>query len=87
MNPYTSDTSTKAEAVRLELIRNMPPEQRVRKALGLSSQLLHMAKGAIRGQYPNYSEEQVGIRFIELHYGIELAEAVSSYLEARNRIE
>jgi hypothetical protein len=33
--PHATDTSTDAESVQLELIRRMPPSQRLEKALAL----------------------------------------------------
>ena len=72
----TTDTSAEAAAVQLELIRQMTPAERLEKTFRLSSQLLWNAKQAIRRQHPEFSERQVSLKFIELHYGAELAAAV-----------
>lgn len=81
--PYTTDTHPDAEAVQLELIRQMSPEKRVGKAIALSGQVIRMAKAAIRRQFPQYTEEEVGIKFIEVHYGEALASAVEAHLKGR----
>ena len=51
----------------------MTGRQRVQKAIALSSQLRSMAFNAIRRRYPDWNEDQVQIKFIELTYGRELA--------------
>lgn len=80
---YTTDTSRDAEQVQLELIRKVPPTQRLEKSLRLSSDLLRASKAAIRRRYPSFSEHDVSIKFIELHYGVDLAEGVRNQLENR----
>ena len=83
MNPkrYTIDTSAEAEAVRLELNRRMAPSQRVEKSLRLTSQMMRCCKSAIRRRHPEFTKDEVDVKFIELHYGAELAAAVQARLE------
>lgn len=76
---YTSDTSSAAEAVQLELIRHMQPSQRLAKALSLSCEVIRLSKAAIRRRYPEWSEDEVRIKFIEMHYGVELAKSVRAW--------
>lgn len=83
-HPYTTDTSPEAEAVQIELVRRMAPAQRLEKTIQRSSQMLRAAKAAIRRRYPAYSEQEVAIKFIELHYGDELAAGVRRQLEGRH---
>lgn len=42
-----------------------------------------MSHTAIRRANPELSELEVRLRFVELHHGAELAEAVRRYLEER----
>lgn len=74
--PQPTDTSPEADAVQLELLRQMPPDVRLEKALSLSCHLVQLAKDAIRRRYPQYSTDEVNLKFIELTYGNELAAAV-----------
>lgn len=83
-SPYTTDTSPEAEAVQLELIRAMPPSERAARALRLTSQMLRRAKDAIRRQHPEFNEQEVGLKFVELHYGETLAREVRVHLENRS---
>ncbi len=78
-NAYTSDTSSTAEAVQLELIRRMQPSQRLAQALALSCEMIRLSKTAIRRRCPELSEHEVRIKFIEIHYGAELASSVRAW--------
>lgn len=69
--------------VQLELFRQMTPQQRLQKAFGLSTQLRNMAFAAIRRRYPEYSEQQIRLKFIEVTYGKELADDVRQWQESR----
>ena len=78
---YTTDTSAEAEKVQCELVRKTAPSQRVEKSLQLSSDLIRSAKAAIRRRYPELTEDGIAVKFIELHYGADLAAAVRARLE------
>lgn len=73
---YTTDTSNEAHQIQLEGLRRMTPQQRIAKTCELSHRVRKMAFDAIRRRYPDYSEEEVRLAFIELTYGRELADAV-----------
>jgi len=74
--PYTIDTSPDAYAVQLELLRRMSPVQRLKKTFALSRQVKRMSMDAIRRHHPEFDENAVRLRFIELTYGKSLAEDV-----------
>ncbi len=82
---YTTDTSAEAEAVQLELLRQMTPQQRIEKMCGLSQQVRQMAFQAIRRQHPEYSEDEVKWTFIALTYGQELSDEVRRRQQETNR--
>ena len=82
--PYTTDTSPDAEAAQLELWRGMTGQERVQKAMALSSQLKSMALAAIRRRHPEWTESQVRLKFIELTYGAELAADFDRWCKERN---
>jgi len=71
-----SDTSDEALAVQLECLRRMTPQERLRRACAWSGQIRRMAFDAIRRRHPEYSEDEVRLRFIELTYGKALADEV-----------
>jgi hypothetical protein len=71
-----SDTSVEALAVQLERLRQMTPQERLRRTCAWSGQVRRMAFDAIRRRHPEYSEDDVRLRFIELTYGKALADEV-----------
>lgn len=79
-----SDTSPEAEQMQLRLLRDMSPAQRANLALELTSEVIRASKRAIARAYPSLTEREVGYRFIELHYGRELAEATRRHQEMRD---
>ena len=79
MHPYTTDTSSDAEDVLIELTRRMPSAERVMKTLRMSSRLIRECKAAIARNNPGLTQREIDIAFIELNYGKELATAVNQY--------
>ncbi len=84
MQPYTTDTSADAEEIQLELIRRMAPPERAMKAIQMTTRLIRECKAAIRRINPTFTEQEVGIAFIELNYGKALATAVTQHLKANS---
>jgi hypothetical protein len=80
-SPYTTDTSPEAEAVQLECLRRMTPQQRITQVCAASRQVKRMAFDAIRRRHPDYSEDEVQLLFIELTYGADLAQKVRRWKE------
>jgi len=74
-----SDTSDEALAVQLECLRKMTPQERMRRSCAWSGQLRRMAFAAIRRRHPDYSEDNVRLKFIELTYGQTLADEVRNW--------
>lgn len=81
--PYTTDTSPEAEAIQLDCLRRMTPQQRLSRTCALSQQVKRMAFEAIRRRHPDFSERQVQLLFIELTYGKDLAAEVKRWYEER----
>ncbi|MEZ6094686.1 MAG: hypothetical protein R3C03_10690 [Pirellulaceae bacterium] len=75
-----NDTALDAEEILIQLIRQQTPTQRVSKAIAASNLAAQQCKDAIRRANPGISEEEVGLRFIELNYGRKLAQEVRLFL-------
>ncbi len=73
---YTTDTSSEAYTVQLELLRQMSPMDRLRKTFSLSRRIKQMSMDAIRRRHPDYDDNEIRLRFIELTYGRELADGL-----------
>ena len=74
-----SDTSDEALAVQLDCLRRMTPQERLRRACAWSGQIRRMAFDAIRRRHPEYTEDEVRLKFIELTYGKTLADEVRGW--------
>ena len=85
--PYTTDTSTEADRIELELLRRMTPSERVQKAIALSNEVAHMCKAAIRRRHPDFDDNEVSLKFIELNYGRQLSDEVRAWRIARKRTQ
>jgi len=87
MHPETStvptDTTREAEQWQLRLLREKSPAERLAMAVRLTSEVIRASRRAISRAHPELTEQEVGLLFIELHYGRELADAVRQYEEQR----
>ena len=77
------DTDPEAERVQLDLLRAASPAQRGGLALALTATAIGLSRRALERQSPGASEEEIGLRFVELNYGPELAAEVADYLRQR----
>lgn len=68
-----------AERTQIELLRSLTPTQRVGIALDLSEAIRQLSLRALRNRMPEATEREVGIAFIRLHYGDDLANEVAAY--------
>jgi hypothetical protein len=84
MEARSRDTDPEAERVQLELLRQAGPARRLQMGLGLSAWAITLAHNAIRRTMPEASELEIKLRFVELHYGRELADDVRRHLAARS---
>lgn len=85
MQARSRDTDVESEAVQIDLLRKAGAARRARMALSLSATVITLASSAIRRSLPNLSEEEVGLRFVQLHYGGDLASKLRTDLAARRR--
>jgi|GEM_PF-2874171 len=58
----------------MELLRKAPPAQRLEQALALSEKSAELARQALRRIHPEVGEREVRLKFVELHYGREVAD-------------
>lgn len=56
------DTSREADARYHELLRKMPPEQRLAAAMRLSQAVRELALAGIRGRHPEASDDELRVR-------------------------
>jgi hypothetical protein len=81
----STDTDPEAERVQLDLLRAASPAQRADLAVALTSNAVAASRRARERASPDATEEEIGVRFVELNYGPELAAAVATCLRLRRR--
>jgi hypothetical protein len=79
------DTDPEAERVQIDLLRAAGPERRLALAFSLSATVLDLSRQGLRARHPVDSEEEIGLRLVELCHGRELAEALRQHLRERRR--
>ena len=80
-----SDTDPEAERVQLDLLRAASPGKRAALAIALTSTAINASRRALERGSPDATEEEIGLRFVALNYGPELAAEVAACLRARRR--
>ncbi len=75
-----ASASVEADGVQIELLRRAGAARRFELARSLSASAISLARAAIREREPGLSEREVLLRFVETHYGAELAHAVRRHL-------
>jgi len=81
--PRPADTSTEAERVQIDLIRGAPVSRRLHIAWSLSATVIGLARQALARAHPGASREELDLRFVELHYGADLAASLRDDLARR----
>jgi hypothetical protein len=81
--PELDDTSPDARRVQVELLRAAGPARRGQLAVSLSQTTRELALAALRRVHPDLSEQEIRLRFAEVHYGRELADKVRARLAER----
>ena len=79
------DTAPDAERVQVDLLRRAPVARRVRLALSLSATVITLARRALARAQPHASARELDLRFVELHYGADVAAGLRADLECRTR--
>ncbi len=77
----SSDTSPEAERVQLDLLRRAGVAGRFQLLRSLTSAVVDASRRALSETMPGASEQEVLLRWVEIHYGQELADGVRRRLE------
>ena len=85
MSARPADTDADAERVQVELLRAAPVARRLRLALSVTATFVGAARRALVRAQPEASARDLDVRFVELHYGADLATGLRNDLERRDR--
>jgi hypothetical protein len=78
-----SDTDPETARVHRELLRRASPARRIQLALSLSQSVISLSRDGLARRFPEESPEEIGLRWVALHYGPDLADQVRTDLAAR----
>jgi hypothetical protein len=84
MPERSADTSVEAERVQVALLRAAPVARRLHIALALSATMIGAARRALARARPQNTARALDLRFVELHYGAELAAELQADLDRRD---
>ena len=85
MSPRSDHTTPEAERVQVELLRAVSPARRAHHAFSLTADVISAARRALVRARPGASPADVDVKFVEIHYGPELAEALRAEFIRRGR--
>ena len=80
MATQSKDTDPEMEKYQLLLIKKASVSKRILTARSLTSSMISLSRRAIKRAHPEYSQKELDLAFLEIHYGNELSEAVRDYL-------
>ena len=80
-----ADTTADAERVQVMLLQAAPVARRLHAAFSLSATVIGAARRALARAQPSLSRREQHLRFVELHYGREIAAGLRLELERRER--
>ena len=79
----SADTTADAERVQVALLRAAPVVRRLHLAFSLSATVIGAARRAIAGAHPHASARELDLRFVSVHYGVDVAEGLRLDLDRR----
>lgn len=80
-----ADTTPDADRVQVDLLRAAPVARRLHLALQLSATVIGAARRALARAQPHASSRELDLRFVELHYGADVAAGLRADLDRRDR--
>ena len=81
MTSGLTDTDVESLMFQVGLFRLATPARELELAFGLSADVMALSVEGLRRRHPGLSPRDVRLRFVEIHYGVELAEAVRARME------
>jgi hypothetical protein len=83
--PRPADTTADAERVQVALLQATSVPRRLHLALSLTATVIGAARRALGRTHPDLSARELDLLFVSVHYGSDLADAVRTDLERRDR--
>jgi hypothetical protein len=80
-----NDTDPETQHVHRELLRRAGPSRRLGLAFSLSRTVMSLSRAGLAERLATNDPQEIGLGFVALHYGEDLARAVRSSLAARRQ--
>ena len=78
-----SDTDPESQRIQMDLLRRASPSKRLRLALSLSRSVMALSRAGLARRLDEADPTEIGLRFVALHYGEDLADEVRRDIDAR----
>ena len=78
-----NDTHFKIEAMQCALLREAGIVKRTMQMRSLTRAVIRLSRRAIVRAHPEYNQQEVGLFFVRLHYGGDIADHLEKYLKLR----
>ena len=78
-----SDTNPAAKEILVGLMRRATIAEKITRVRSLSTTVIQLSRWAIARAHPQWTPREVQLKFVEYHYGRELADQLRAYLQAR----
>jgi len=78
-----SDTHEDVQKLQIQLARRSTPSEKVAQVRRLTDFVTRLSRRAIARANPGFSQEEVDLRWVEIHYGPELAAELRNDLRQR----
>jgi hypothetical protein len=78
--PLPSDTDPATEEMQVRMLREVSIARRTSLAFSLTRTVVNLARRSLRRLDPDASDAEIGLRFVALHYGAELADSLRKRL-------
>lgn len=85
MKSLWRDTDPETEAYHIRLLRKATVSRRFRLVRSLTASAIGLSRKALACLDPDASTEEIGLRWVGLHYGAELERELRRFLEERRR--
>ena len=83
MQPHLDDTNPKIKEIQISLIRKAGIADRTMLMRSLSRTVVNLSRRAIARTHPGYSQQEVNLIFVGMHYGDYLANRLGIYLNRK----
>lgn len=83
MKSIWTDTDVATESEQIHLVKQAPISRRFRLVRSLTASAIWLSRRAVARQNPEASSQEIGLKWIGLHYGEELEGEVRRYLLKR----